>query len=157
MLLCSVPFITFASLSFCKRVRSTIIVNNSCRLIVREYLPFDYAFSSSVKKASISRNGSEVTVDCAVAAGYPEASCVLVYREYGNSTLTVRDFPLLPVFSIKLPVNTPDNYTFAIFGKNGDSEIEEKPAFIVKFKTPSSGQCICSVNAVYLSQACKVL
>ena len=94
-----------------------------------------------------------MTVDCAVTDGYPEASCVLVYREYHNLTLTVKDYFQLSDFSTKLTVNNPWNYTFAIFGKNGDSEIEEKPAFIVKFKMPSSGQCICSVNAVYLSQA----
>ena len=77
-----------------------------------------------------------MTVDCEVTAGYPEASCVLVYREYGNSTLTVIEFPQLPK---TLTVNRPENYTFAIFGKNGASEIEEKPIFIVKFKTSPAG------------------
>ena len=107
--------------------------------------------SSFLKRASISRNRSEVTVNCEVAAGYPEASCVLVYREYSNSTLIVIEFPiksfqLLDLFPVPLPVITPENYTFAIFGKNG-VEMEEEPAFIVKFKKsstpqPSPGQLI---------------
>ena len=96
--------------------------------------------SKVIERVSIflSRNGSEVTVDCATADGYPEASCVLVYREYGNSTLAVRDFPHLRLLSLTLTVNRPENYTFAIFGKNGAKEMEEYPAFIVKFQASST-------------------
>ena len=74
-------------------------------------------------------------VDCAVANGYPEASCVLVYREYGNTTLTVRDYSQFSQLSITLSVDKPENYTFAIFGKNGVSEMEEHPAYIVKLSS----------------------
>ena len=98
-----------------------------------------------LKRASISRNGSEVTVDFAVTDGYPEASCVLVYREYGNPMLRVAEFPQ----PITLNIDRPEDYTFAIFGKNGATEIEEEPAFIVKFITvpqpslsPSPGECV---------------
>ena len=77
-----------------------------------------------------------MTVDCKVANGYPEASCVLVYREYGNTMLTINDFSQSFPFPITLSVDKPENYTFAIFGKNGVREIEEESAFIVKFKTP---------------------
>ena len=92
-----------------------------------------------LESASISLSGSsEVTVNCKVANGYPEASCVLVYRKYDNPTLTVKDFPQ-SILPIKLNVDTPESYTFAIFGENGVNEIEEEPAFIVKFKTPFTG------------------
>ena len=102
--------------------------------------PKSITASTFLKRASISHDGSEVTVDCAVAAGYPEASCVLVYREYGNSTLTVIEFPIKsfqPLFPVTVPVIPPENYTFAIFGKNG-VEMEEEPAFFVKFKKSST-------------------
>ena len=91
-----------------------------------------------LESASISLSGSsEVTVDCKVANGYPEASCVLVYREYDNTTLIVTELSH-SILSITLNIDRPEIYTFAIFGRNGDSEIAEHPAFIVKFKTPSN-------------------
>ena len=96
--------------------------------------------SSSIflESASISLSGSsEVTVNCKVANGYPEASCVLVYREYDNTTLIVTELSH-SILSITLNIDRPEIYTFAIFGRNGDSEIAEHPAFIVKFKTPSN-------------------
>ena len=92
-----------------------------------------------------------MTVDCKVANGYPEASCVLVYREYDNTTLTVREYSQFSQFSMTLSVDKPENYTFAIFGKNG--EIEEHPAYIVKSSTvdqplpsqpPSPGMLLCA-------------
>ena len=107
--------------------------------------------STFLESASISLSGSsEVTVDCKVANGYPEASCVLVYREYGNTTLTVREYSQFSQLSITLSVDKPENYTFAIFGKN--SEIEKHPAYIVKLSTvdqplpsqpPSPGMLLC--------------
>ena len=78
-----------------------------------------------------------MTVDCKVAADYPEASCVLVYREYDNTTLIVTELSH-SILSITLNIDRPEIYTFAIFGRNGNSEIAEHPAFIVKFKTPSN-------------------
>ena len=91
-----------------------------------------------LESASISLSGSsEVTVDCKVANGYPEASCVLVYREYDNTTLIVTELSH-SILSITLNIDRPEIYTFAIFGRNGNSEIAEHPAFIVKFKTPSN-------------------
>ena len=91
-----------------------------------------------LESASISLSGSsEVTVDCKVANDYPEASCVLVYREYDNTTLIVTELSQ-SILSITLNIDRPEIYTFAIFGRNGNSEIAEHPAFIVKFKTPSN-------------------
>ena len=91
-----------------------------------------------LESASISLSGSsEVTVDCTVAADYPEASCVLVYRKYDNPMLTITDFPQ-SILPIKLNVDTPESYTFAVFGENGVNGIEEEPAFIVKFNIPTT-------------------
>ena len=91
-----------------------------------------------LESASISLSGSsEVTVDCKVANGYPEASCVLVYRKYDNTTLIVTELSH-SILSITLNIDRPEIYTFAIFGRNGNSEIAEHPVFIVKFKTPSN-------------------
>ena len=45
---------------------------------------------------------------------------------------------VLLILPIKLNVDTPESYTFAIFGENGVNEIEEEPAFIVKFKIPTT-------------------
>ena len=94
-------------------------------------------------------------VNCAVANGYPEASCVLVYREYDNTTLTVREYSQFSQLSITLSVDKPESYTFAIFGKNGDSEIEEHPAYIVKLSTvqpPSPGMLLCNSTRLLLEQ-----
>ena len=102
-----------------------------------------------------------MTVNCKVANGYPEASCVLVYREYDNTTLTVREYSQFSQLSMTLSVDKPENYTFAIFGKNGDSEIEEHPAYIVKLSTvdqplpsqpPSPGMLLCNSTRLILEQ-----
>ena len=117
----------------------------SCIIIVTDSKSI--TTSTLLESASISLSGSsEVTVNCTVAADYPEASCVLVYRKYDNPLLTITDFSQ----SIKLNVDKPENYTFAIFGKN--IEIEEHPAYIVKLSTveqplpsqpPSPGMLLC--------------
>ena len=92
-----------------------------------------------------------MTFNCKVANGYPEASCVLVYREYDNPLLTITDFSQSFPFPITLNIDKPENYTFAIFGKN--SEIEEHPAYILKLSNvdqplpsqpPSPGMLLCA-------------
>ena len=70
--------------------------------------------------ATISQNGPTVTVDC-----HPDGkttSCVVVYRAYGNSTLNVVD----KVNSLTVALET-GNYTFAIFRRTSDSDIDERP------------------------------
>ena len=74
--------------------------------------------------ASIFHNGSEVFVTCELPADYPEASCVLVYREYGNTTLGVRVYNGNTTFPITI---TGENYTFAVFGRRSDSHIDRIP------------------------------
>ena len=73
---------------------------------------------------SISQNGSEVFVTCELPAGYPEASCVLVYREYGNTTLGVRVYNGNTIFPITI---SGQNYTFAVFERRSDRHIDRIP------------------------------
>ena len=85
-----------------------------------------------ITNATISRSGSEITIDCQFADSYPDASCVLVYREHGSLILKAVEFDnLLPV---TFTVHNPANYTFALFGRNGEVKFEEEPALCVKFR-----------------------
>ena len=72
---------------------------------------------------------------------------------------------VLLILPIKLNVDTPESYTFAVFGENGVNEIEEEPAFIVKFNIPttvvqplpsqSPSPCIyimCNITCYYITQ-----
>ena len=75
---------------------------------------------NSPKNASISQSGSIVTVNC-----HPDdetASCVVVYRAYGNSTLNVVE----KFDSLTVTLET-GNYTFAIFRRTNDNDIDDKP------------------------------
>ena len=72
-------------------------------------------------------NGSAVFVTCEFKEGIEGASCVLVYREYGDETLVVVEYPQnSTVFPVTLTVGSGQYYTFAIFGKHG-SDLEERP------------------------------
>ena len=65
-------------------------------------------------------SSSEVQIECDDIDGF---SCVLVYREYDNKTLVVKEYPQNTVFPVTLTVDgDPENYTFAIFGKRGSNE-----------------------------------
>ena len=63
-------------------------------------------------------------VTCQFPAGYPEASCVLVYRESTNTTLGVRVYSGNTIFPITI---SGENYTFAVFGRRSDSHIDRIP------------------------------
>ena len=83
--------------------------------------------SEFIKDASISISGSTVEITCELSEDYPESSCVLVYREYGNTTLVVVEYTRnRPSDNIVLD-NPDSNYTFAIFGKNGNAGIDPIP------------------------------
>ena len=86
------------------------------------------AVSQYIERTSVSyQSGSEVQIECEFKEGIERASCVLVYREYGNKTLVVKEYPQNTVFPVTLTVDgDPENYTFAIFGKSG-SDIDERP------------------------------
>ena len=92
--------------------------------------------STILKNASISRSGpTTIEIDCGFSEAYPQASCVLVYRQYDSSLLTVVELPRLFDFPVSITVDSPDNYTFALFGKDGGTGIEEEPVFYAKCKS----------------------
>ena len=87
--------------------------------------------STFLKKAELSRRGSEVTVTCEFADEYPEASCVLVYRKYNNPHLMVKEYGRSTEFPVTEFFNNIETYTFAVFGKS-DKKIEKKPVIVLK-------------------------
>ena len=87
-----------------------------------------------LKNASISRSEpTTIEIDCEFSEVYPQASCVLVYRQYDNAVLKVVELPRLINFPISITVDSPENYTFALFGKDGGTGIDEEPVFYAKF------------------------
>ena len=90
--------------------------------------------SMYLNNATVSQNGLQVFITCQFSNVYSESSCVLVYREYGNRTLTVIEYPHSTEFPVNVTVDNPERYTFVIFGKNGDI-IDEEPAIAVKLPT----------------------
>ena len=91
--------------------------------------------------------GSQVTIDCGFAVECPLALCVLIYREYNNSTLTVIDYSPTTDFPVTVTVDQPEKFTFAIFGVNCEGEIEERPATSMKLEakvTKSPGKFLCN-------------
>ena len=75
---------------------------------------------SSYNNGSISQSGSTVTVKC--NADDETDSCVVVYRAYDNSTLNVVEKVVLLTVTLETR-----NYTFAIFRRTSDSDIDERP------------------------------
>ena len=66
-------------------------------------------------------------VKCVFLDDYPQASCVLVSREYGNPVLTVIEYPQNTLFPVTVKVNRSTQITLSIFGKNGKEEIDLQP------------------------------
>ena len=70
-------------------------------------------------------------IDCTFAnISLEEPSCVLVYREYDNSTLIMRPFYKSNTsFPVSITIDNPEgkNYTFAIFGRDGSTNIDRIP------------------------------
>ena len=88
-----------------------------------------------LKRAELSRDGSEVTIRCEFADEYPEASCVLIYREYNKTKLTVIEYEHSTVFPVSENVPNSERYTFAVFGKNGVEKVEEEPVLTLREET----------------------
>ena len=78
-------------------------------------------------------SGSEIIIRCEFADKYPDASCVLVYKEHNDPYLTVKEYThILTEFPVTVPVENPEKYTFAVFGRNGIDEIEVEPVIILR-------------------------
>ena len=92
--------------------------------------------SPLLNSANISRSGSTIAVDCQFTETHPKASCVLVYREYDSPLLTLLDIPQLFDFPVSVTVGDPENYTFALFGKDSMLGMEREPMVSIKFTLP---------------------
>ena len=86
--------------------------------------------SEFLTRVELSLTGSEVTIRCEFTDDYPEASCVLVYREYNDPYLTVEEYDRSTEFPVTISVDSTEKYTFAVFGKNGTSGIDPKPVVV---------------------------
>ena len=84
-------------------------------------------------------NGTDINVRCVFKQGIEEASCALVYREYGNETLVVKEYPQnSTVFPVTLTIGDDlEKYTFAIFGKSS-SGIDGRPIVFKQFPTTTA-------------------
>ena len=91
--------------------------------------------SKFLTRAELSIDGSEVTIRCEFTDEYPEASCILVYREYNDPYLTVEEYDRSTEFPVTISVDNTERYTFAVFGKNGVDGIDSEP--VIKLKNES--------------------
>ena len=96
--------------------------------------------SQLLSNASITLSDSGIAVDCEFAEDNLQSSCVLVYREYDSPLLTVVDLPQLIEFPVSITVSDPENYTFALFGRDSQLGMEEEPVACVKFTLAVSGE-----------------
>ena len=96
--------------------------------------------SQILSNASITLSDSGIAVDCEFAEGNPQSSCVLAYREYDSPLLTVVELPQLIEFPVSIIVSDPENYTFALFGRDSQLGMEEEPVACVKFTLAVSGE-----------------
>ena len=87
--------------------------------------------SNFLKDASVNISKSTVRITCVFKDGTEGASCVLVYRQYGKKTLFGKEYPQNTSFPVTVIVDDPENYTFAIFGKNS-SNFDTRPIIDVK-------------------------
>ena len=88
--------------------------------------------SNYLTRVVLSVSGSKVNVTCEFEDDYPEASCVLFYKEYNDTRLTEKEYDRSDEFPVTIYVDNSERYTFAVFGKNGNNEIDEEPVVTVK-------------------------
>lgn len=81
----------------------------------------------SLTMAEISREETGVKLVCKFADEYPEASCILIYRKYNTTILTVNKYNGSTVFPLIITVNDSATYTFSVFGMNGRTEMQPEP------------------------------
>ena len=89
--------------------------------------------SEFLKHASVQFEESNlIKVECCFKDDIKDASCVLVYREYGNKILVVKEYQQnSTVFPVIVTLDdTKIYYTFAVFGKSG-SVMDERPLIAV--------------------------
>ena len=84
-------------------------------------------------------------IDCEFGTESLEASCVLVYREYDNPTLNVITYYKQNTsFPVSITIDNPEGkiYTFAIFGRDGSTNIDRMPltSTRVEFEEADDGE-----------------
>ncbi|CAI8038558.1 hypothetical protein GBAR_LOCUS21502 [Geodia barretti] len=80
-------------------------VEQSTNVTVMGNGPIADAESQFLNNGSLDVNGVTVNVRCEFKEGIEGASCVLVYREYGNKTLVVEEYPQNTVFPVTLTID----------------------------------------------------
>jgi hypothetical protein len=128
-------------------------------LTVRGRASTDYKPASLfIENAIIYLNGSEVQIECMLKDDIVGASCVLVYRECGNNTIVVKEYPQNTVFPVPVTVDGDlENYTFAIFGRNS-SYFDERPILTTRLEvtratTPSQVPSV-TIAGIYYAECC---
>ena len=106
--------------------------------------------SRFLKNVSIQIEDSNlVKIGCEFKENIAEASCVLIYRKYGNDTLLVIEYPQNTVFPVNLTLDgTNVLYTFALFGKSG-SDVDER-SFVTKGIPAEDDESSSSLLTLYL-------
>ena len=69
-------------------------------------------------------------IDCTFGTESLEASCVLVYREYDNPILNMMTYYKQNTsFPVSITIDNTEGkiYTFAIFGRDGSTDIDRLP------------------------------
>lgn len=80
-------------------------------------------------------DAQRVDVECYFKEQIEQHSCVLVYREYGNETIVVREYPQTTEFPVTATVSNNNYYTIAIFGKR-NGFVDEEPIVSVENVNP---------------------
>ena len=102
-------------------------------LMSKFFVSVQNATSQFIQDVIIYQCGLEVLLVCEFKDDIEGASCVMVYREYGNKTLLVKEYPQTTVFPVPLTINHNKIYTFGVFGKNG-FDIDERPMVTKQFQ-----------------------
>ena len=89
--------------------------------------------SQLLKHVNITFSVATAVVNCEFREAYPQASCVLVYREYDSPLLRVLEFSQFSNFPVTIAVDNPENYTFAVFGKDSVRGMEYEPIVCAKY------------------------
>ena len=112
-----------------------------------------------LKHVNITFGLATAVVNCEFREAYPQASCVLVYREYDSPLLRFVEFPKFSHFPVTIAVDNPENYTFAVFGKDSVRGMEYEPIVCAKYdgKAAVTGipQTNYSVHIVHRNIICK--
>lgn len=102
------------------------------------------ATSENPEGVAMSINGSNIQVTCDVLA---DISCVLVIREYGNTTLVIKEFNETDKPPPFIPLDNPNSsYTIALFEKDDNTGIAPEPVTTGRYIPNSTIILSCTTN-----------